>query len=528
MDRAERLRQILATRSLTLYNVSQQSAQIFGRTSRFYVPHNLYSDVADPFFIPTIHQVLALSRITNYRLFDWLAAFGCDLEQIPRLQLLIARQRTTLLDSSIYDTYAWVPWFARTANGAPVPPIAPLRRFLPTASPKRAMELLALNKRRFLYGKVGGGDVYALPYLVPGSIVRVDQQRTEGVLADPKTNAESPFFLVEHAAGYSCSRLVVLAKDQILLHSPQRPCAQRELHLGKDARILGIVDAEIRPVVEERGAQQMLWWSSPRTPHNLRSPKSPTNLRELLQAARISTGLSFREASSASRSIAEMLSDESYFAAPSTLSDYETLSEPPRHIQKVITLCSLYGIEFREFLRSAGIPLDQEGQHPMPDELVPRDAPNGSNVFPATSEEKDALVPSGFLGRLLQRWEEIPLFLRHSLTEVTGIKKLSFSDFFWVGGDTTPIHPLLVNATFVAVNRRVRKPMLSAAEGLCTQPIYLILKRNGGYLCGHCTADGANLIVHSYPGGPYGARQFRNGLDAEVVGRVTAILRRLL
>jgi hypothetical protein len=222
-----------------------------------------------------------------------------------------------------------------------------------------------------------------------------------------------------------------------------------------------------------------------------------------------------------------MLSDESYFAAASTLSDYETLSEPPRHIQKVITLCSLYGIEFREFLRSAGIPLDHEGRHPMPDELVPRNAPNESHVVRVTSEEKDHLEPSGLLGRLLQQWEEIPLFLRHSLTEVTGIKKLSLSDLFWVGGDTTPIHPLLVNATFVAVNRRVKKPMLSATEGFCTQPIYLILKRNGGYLCGHCTVDGANLIVHSYPGGPFGAQQFRNGLDAEVVGRVTAILRRL-
>ncbi|HXN95127.1 MAG TPA: hypothetical protein VN879_11515 [Candidatus Acidoferrales bacterium] len=42
-----------------------------------------------------------------------------------------------------------------------------------------------------------------------------------------------------------------------------------------------------------------------------------------------------------SRWIASTLSDELYFAAPSTLSDYETLSDPPRHIQKIITLAAL-------------------------------------------------------------------------------------------------------------------------------------------------------------------------------------------
>jgi len=48
MDRAEQVRQILSTRGLTLYRVSQQSAEIFGRSSRFHVPHNLYYDIEIP------------------------------------------------------------------------------------------------------------------------------------------------------------------------------------------------------------------------------------------------------------------------------------------------------------------------------------------------------------------------------------------------------------------------------------------------------------------------------------------------
>jgi hypothetical protein len=169
MDRAEQVRQILAARGLTLYRVSQRSAEIFGRSSRFHIPHNLYHDVADPTLLPNIHQILALSHITNYRLYDWLAAFGFELDRISKLQFLIPRQRTTLLDSSVYDTHAWIPWFANRPNAGPVPPIAPLGQFLAPAAPKRAAELLALNHRRFLYCKVGEGDLHAVPPLAVSS-----------------------------------------------------------------------------------------------------------------------------------------------------------------------------------------------------------------------------------------------------------------------------------------------------------------------------------------------------------------------
>ena len=151
MDRAEQVRQILSTRGLTLYRVSQQSAEIFGRSSRFYVPHNLYYDVGNPSLIPTVHQLLALSHITNYRLCDWLAVFGFDLDAISGLRLLVPRQRTTLLDSSVYDAQAWIPWFADRPNTGPVPPVAPVGQFLTSATPRRAAELLALSRRRFLY-----------------------------------------------------------------------------------------------------------------------------------------------------------------------------------------------------------------------------------------------------------------------------------------------------------------------------------------------------------------------------------------
>jgi hypothetical protein len=500
---------------------------MFGRSSRSYVPHNLYYDVADPSLIPNIHQLFALSHITDYRLCDWLAVFGFDLDAISHLQLLVPRQRTTLLDSSVYDTYAWAPWFAERPRAGPVPPIAPLGQFLTSAGPRRATELLALSKRRFLYGKVGQEDVLAFPHLAPGSIFRVDAKRSGELVSATNANAETRLFLVEHGSGFTCSQLVVLEKGTIMLHSTQLPCAQIELKLGRDARILGVIDAEIRPLRNHRSELAPPHPTALPKPGTMHVRNFDTNLSDLLRVSRIRVGLSFREASVVSRRIAQLLSDELYFAAASTLSDYETLSVPPRHIQKIITLCVLYCIEFRQFLGASGLPPEQDGHDPIPDELVSRHVLPHSSDVRIKVQQDSAQQHSDFLGSLLKHWEEVPLFLRRSLNELVGLKNLSLSDVFWVGGDETPIHPLLINATFIVVNRRIKKPAQSTAEGLCEQSLYLILKRDGSYMCGRCALHQGNLVVQTYPGGPLGARQFRNGTDAEVIGRVTTILRRL-
>jgi hypothetical protein len=528
MDRAERLRQVLSTRGLTLYRVSQQSARIFGRSSRYYVPHNLYSDVADAGLPPTIHQVFALSQITNYLAVDWLSVFGFDLDAIPRLQLAAPRQRTTLLDSSVFDAYAWIPWFSERHGAGPAPPIAPLGQFLASASPKRARDVLGLSRRRFLYAKIGEADRQAFPQFVPRSIVRVDTKRAPSPPLDTKGDGDRRFFFVECDFGCTCSQVVMPSKDTVILLSRECSCTQVELRLGKQARILGVVDAEIRPLgdygpmpVPARSPAL----SKPRPRHA--SNPSP-DLRDLLRNARTRAGLSFREASALSRWIAGMLSDKRYFSAASTLSDFETLLEPPRHIQRIISLCVLYCIDFWQFLRVSGLTLDQAGREPIPDQLVGREVPGRGNDLPMAGKQEDLQGQDGFLGSLLNRWEEIPLFLSGSLSELTGIKNFSLSDIFWVGGEKTPLHPWLTNATFVAVNRRIKRPAQSRAQTLCKQPLYVILKRDGSYLCGPCSFDQGQLIVHAYPGGPLPPRRFRNGTDVEVIGKVTTILRQLL
>lgn len=526
MDRAQKVREVLSARGLSLYRISQQSAEIFGRFSEFYVADSLYSLLTRTRQTPTIYEMLALSQITGYKLFDWLRVFGIELDSIHRLRLMIAGRRTTILDSRIYDTQAWIPWFAEAQGSGPVPAIAPLNRLLYQGAPRRAKDLQTQAQNKFFYAVIGEQDVYALPHFVPGSLVRARARPRESLSSYRPAHGTS-FFLVEYGSAWTCSRLAVIDKDRVLLQCPQWPCMERELRIGRDGEILGIVDGEIRPLKPfGRGNRHTQSGYLPHAPLAT-SFRRERFLGDLVRHARLVAGLSFREASALSRQIAKTLSDDTYFCAASTLSDYEAISTPPRQVQKIITLCALYGMEFEQLLRAYKLPIDQAGHEPIPDELLARkrpQEPRKTGVVLATESGKGA---GGFLHELLGEGEEIPLFLRSSLSEIAGINNFSLANVFWVGGDKAPRHPLLVNAKLLAVDHKSRKVPAHASVNACGQLLHLIFAREDGYLCGRCTVDGDDLLLDGYPRGGVAARSFKNGVDAEVLGRVTAILRRL-
>ena len=59
MQTADRVRQILSTRGLSLYQVSQRSAELFGPSSPYYIPQRLYQELATGALSANIHQLIA-------------------------------------------------------------------------------------------------------------------------------------------------------------------------------------------------------------------------------------------------------------------------------------------------------------------------------------------------------------------------------------------------------------------------------------------------------------------------------------
>jgi transcriptional regulator with XRE-family HTH domain len=527
LQNADRVRQVFSMNNLTLYQVSKLSAEIYGQSSPHYIPQSLYSELAATNHSPTIHQFLALSRISNYRLCDWLALFGFHLDDMSRLQLLIPWRRTVLLDSSVYDDHRWIPWFAGGPRHGDMPLIAPLGQLLRLAAPRRAKELLALNRTRFRYVKVGHQDSFAFPALAPGSIARIAPFTQQDTISSLGPNPSRNIFLVENGYGLNCGRLR-RHNARILLCPTRFRNRQSELALGRNVRILGVVDAEIRPL--DAQTRPLTIPAVPALPKGTakRATSTRTELQQLLRISRRRAGLSFREASAASGTIAALLTDRRYFAAPGTLADYEHGSSPLHHIQKIISLCTVYSIEFWDFIRAAGLSTDSLGQGPLPDELVLRRNLPGPRVsaetLPPPNHSPDQ---NEFLSFLLEQWREIPLFLSRALPSISNLKNISFSDIYWVGGNQKALHLLLINASFLVVNRRVRTPPQSIPAEPWDQPIYMLLLRDGSYLCGPCVLRGGVLTVHPLAASPRRSTQLRNDIDAEVLGEVTAIVRRL-
>ena len=516
----EKVQAILDNKELTLYRVSLQSAELYGRSSPYFLPHNLYYDLRAGSVRPSIHQIWALSRISGYRVADWLRVFGYNLEDITRLQVLLPSKRTIVLDTSLTDTNEWVPWLDNRPLGVAMPSIAPLPELLREAPARQIGFLQDPSPRHFLYAKVGREDAFAFPDLAPGSIVRVNPDMGDGAALPENSSISDRIFLVEHSKGFCCCRVRVLGNGVIVPFDNGLSYAQVELHCPQEARLWGAVDLEFRPLLRRE---------EPQVPKDLARRWKPESLvtyadfGQLLNRTRRRTNRSVREAAQMSLTIAEVLQDDRYTISPSSLSDYELRNTPPRDFHKVITLCSIYGLQFESVMKRIGVEVADAGTESMPERYLSRSEP----LMAAKSADAD-IVPAGFLGKLLEECREIPFFLRHSVGYFSGSAHVSLGDFFWVGGDDDALHPYLAKGLLVIVNRRRKTPFHFVSRPVWQQPIYIVLKRDGMHLAACCGVENDKLVLHPYARDFHSTAEFRNHQDAEVVGQIVAIARRLL
>ena len=521
VNRSDWIKSILGSKGLTLHQVSEESVRIYGHSSPWCIQHNFYRAVRSGRFGPSLHQLCALSRISGYRLFDWLTLFGFGLEDVPRLQVLLPSKRTILLDASLGNPNSTIPWFRDVQAIWPRTGIVPLGQLLEFSHP-RTLTLSAANGGNSLYAKIGSQDALAFPEVLPGSIVRVDPQVSEELRSAREGKTSHRLFLIEHSGGLWCTRLHFLARDRICPISNHLPFAHVEMQMPFQARILGVVNMEIRRItnVEEPDVPKELTgqWK----PQTLR--RRSTGLGELLRSARKRAALSLRQASAISRQIAQAFGDERYFVAPGSLSDYEASNAPPRHIHKVITLCILYTVHFADFLNAAEIKLEDLGQDSIPGNLLPNSNGEGSTEWIDPSE---ALRLSPNLMSLMAQFGEVPFFLRGSFEALSGVKKPSLRDFFWIESGSKALHPYLRDGLLLLVDRHKRQPIRLRSMPLWRQPLYLLMTREGRYICACCSLDNGVLIVHPSSEDFQPSERFRNRHEAEVVGQVVAIVRKI-
>jgi transcriptional regulator with XRE-family HTH domain len=514
----DKVRLILASRGLSLAEISRASTSLGMRNSLHHIPHNFYNALRNPKFSPSLYQLLSLSILSEYRLLDWLTVFGFSLDEIPRLQASFPTERTVELDARVYQPDASILRLYDLKEADLSTPLVPLSRWLAAASTSRRLNSLShVPNAAYRYVKIGSQDAFAFPELLPGSIVRVDlldDTPKRLPVGKPPTNK---LFLVEHSVGLTCSRVFRPEPEKIVLCSRQLPYASVELKLGAEAVVLGGLDFEIRPlrILEKPVVPTPLgrYW----TPAPLVRPAHGAHVGEFIQRARERSGLSFREASERTREIARRLGNSRYYCAPASLSDCETRKLPPRHIHKLISICAVYFASAADLLYASLGDLDKAGTVPMPPEFL--NLPIGD--IPPVSP------PSHFLAKMERHFRHIPYFLHSSLSALFELPEISVRDVFWAGGLREVAHPYLTGVAFLIVDRKWKIPRPALSCPKWAQPIYVLQKRDGSYLCGFCVLQDDTLILRFCSADMPKLLRFRNRVDAEVVGKVVGVVRRL-
>jgi hypothetical protein len=508
-------RSILAARGLSLAEVSRQSRIRFPCSPLFRIPPNFYDALRRASFSPSLHQLYALSVLTAYRIADWMSVFGFSFDDAAGFQAAWPRYRTTELDPRVYDPSADVSWFEEKREPLGIG-LTPLSHWLFGKTTRPLASLVGKTDASFRYLKIGSRDAYAFPDLLPGSIARIDSRiPTDQLLAPDNSNR---ILAIEHGRGIFCGRLCPLRHGRVVLCSRHLPYAPIELKLGTEAKILGYVDMEIRQVESREAPEVQPSWSRLWTRRAPQPPAHSGRLGELARQARIHSGLSFREASGRTAEIARVLQNPNYFCAPGALSDLEARDLFPRHIHKLISLSAVYCVSIARLTERAGLRLEEAGQEPMPARWK-----YGSGGEVAVMPYR----PSPFLGAVEDEFEEVPFFLRNALPSILGLRNLSVRDLFWAGATAETVHPYLNGAAFLAVNRKSKTPAPSLSSPVWAQPLYVLELRDGKRLCAACSLQEGTLVVRPCTTASGGLLRLRHRADAEVLGKVVALVRRL-
>lgn len=510
---ADRVRGILANRGLSLADVSRASSG----NRLAHIPHSFYSSLRTRSFSPSLYQLHSLSTLSGYRLVDWLALFGISLDDVSRFQVFFPSLRTVELDTRIYRRDALVPWLYDLKEADLSTPLAPLSQWVALGSRRRLDSISPRAKKAFRYLKIGCHDALAFPDLLPGSIVRVRDDLSALKRAPIGKTPGRTMFLVQHGKGITCSRLYRSESDKIVLCSRQLPYAPLDLTVGAESVVLGTADVEIRSVAAVRKPVVSAALERYRAPSPL-SPASPRlTAGAFIQKARKSCGISFREASERSRIIARELGDRRYYCSPGALSDYETRKFAPRHVHKLISICAIYFAGAAELFEACGATLSGAGAHAMPREFL--------KSRPET--RTSAREPARFLREMERRFGRLPYFLRTAGSSMFGLQSLSLRDVFWVGDSQESKYSCLAGIRFLIVNRRQKRLRASLSCPIWAQPMCVLQKRGGGYLWGFCRLENEVLLLCGLAQGAKSVR-LRNGVDAEIVGRVVGVIRQLM
>ncbi len=461
-----------------------------------------------------------MATITQYRLVDWLRLFGYEVGKILPLQFLLHSDRTILIPSTVFDPILALPYIRRLQAPVQVDRTEPLVTLIDALGYAELRLLDKLNRRRFIYARVGRRDQMMRPRIAAGSIIRIDPTATT-----PESGGCHSICLVQEAGGLCCCYVERRGGDVILLPEDSSPHLRR-CRIGTEVRIVGTIDLELHPCEFPNAS-----FLPPNDRVNCRRLRltdvaaSNTHAGAYARLARERIGLHFREAHRITQQVATHFADNTYEVALGSLSDIETHDGLPRHIPKLISMCVAYGMDFWAYLRAGGAPIDELNDRPIPPEFLPHEPihQNTMKFVPIPFRLDD--VPA--VETLIDQIDEIPFFLLPHIPSAVGHEQLSLDDLYVWGKHEPVLHPLLEGALLVIVNRRYHQPPeIRIQHAPANHPLFLIRAPSGRLVVGMCASDRRTVLVHQQGKVRSPTLVFQRK-EIDIIGKVVAVLRKI-
>lgn len=367
--RVESIGNILRRDGYTIAQLSAASLRRYGSRSPYFIPATFLYQLRRG-ITPHVCQIVALSESTGYRFVDWMRICGFDLQNIPRMQMRLHSERTVLV-TPIEDSIQPLspqPFRShfREWGGAPCP-------FGEEWS----------GRRRYLFARIGTRDAALFPQFPAGSMVRVDRHYAHRIRSGDHVSMRQLLWLVEQSSGLTCSRVKWIDDRQIVLLPSRPPWGLWPLRLPTEARILGLVDMDAHPRahVKLQSTAGIMNLHRPFPPPFVSPHPTEEGKRfsDLLRISRARAGLTFRAAHQLTRAMGQILARSEYAVALGMLSDYEAMGRLPRHVAKILSLCAVYCMDFRDLMKAAGVHIDDSAKLPLSifdDRLQPSPEPH--------------------------------------------------------------------------------------------------------------------------------------------------------
>ncbi len=244
-----------------------------------------------------------------------------------------------------------------------------------------------------------------------------------------------------------------------------------------------------------------------------------------LRAARLRAHLSTRDVERLSHEIAAEVNNRDCCISHAWITQVENGGFRPG-ICKLYTLARIYKLKPDEVLAFFGL-----GLHDVDGGYMSLNLPRTHLVGPVHEEPgQTVLAPLGLRGafrleqtnlfsRMFDKWGEIPVGLLQQID-------LRNSVFGYIGLEDRTLYPWVRPGSLVQIDSRQKAVKTGAWHHESERPIYFVELRDS-CVCSWCDLDGNYLFLIPSSLSGQQVRSVRYPMDAEIVGRVTAIIMRM-